>query len=352
MSQPRREMRTLIALLMVVVMFSLLGCNNDAPPARKPEPCLKTVEYTVYGRNENVLYRRVVQAELAFGDGQRRPNNNGLLYPMIPDQSFSDARNEVNKSVTEANQNLAQFFGGPPVTSIGGFDYQLEIGYSGLDGLAEDLKQACQPSSHSVWFGSGLKFYTGDSGYRYRTYTNFVGETVYVTSVHHTTGSKVTYSFPAAWYDRAVSGPFEDVSAFILPTAPELQHETAAGAELAEETLLAAIAGDLHEVSYFSFASDDYEGRKELRPVIVKAMELEYARSGANAFLFTGRTATNTRVFARATFSGSNFQLSGWQALSLGEMEGRSTGGSAESSFSINTSQVLEGSIYVLPSEE
>jgi len=142
------------------------------------------------------------------------------------------------------------------------------------------------------------------------------------------------------------------VGAFILPTAPELQHETAAGAELAEETLLAAIAGDLHEVSYFSFASDDYEGRKELRPVIVKAMELEYARSGANAFLFTGRTATNTRVFARATFSGSNFQLSGWQALSLGEMEGRSTGGSAESSFSINTSQVLEGSIYVLPSEE
>ena len=197
MSQPRCEMKPFFALLLTIVMFSLLGCNNDAPPARKPEPCQKIVEYTVYGRNDSILYHEVVQAELKFGEGQRRPNNSFLLYP-LQEERFSESNARLQKIMGKANRNLTQFFAGPPVTSMGGFYSTLEIGYH-VDGtLVENVSQACQqPSSFTAWFGSGLEYYTGDTGHRYRTSLKFVGETVYVTSALHETGSKVTYSFPA-----------------------------------------------------------------------------------------------------------------------------------------------------------
>jgi len=342
-------MKTIVVVLFALLIAVLLSACDS--PSQTLKPCEKSVDYFVYGRNGDILYHQTVLAELSFGNGQSSSYNRFTEYPMRPDPKFKDAEERVNRLVDQANHNLTQLFAGPPVTG-NGFDFQQSNGFTRMNGMVYDRQSACRSATSQVWFGDYLKFYTGDSGYRYRTYISFVGETAYVTSVRHESGSKVTYSFPAMWFDRAVSGPFEDVSAFILPNAPQLQHKTEAGAELAEETLLAAIAGDLHEVAFFSFASDDYEGRRELRPVIVKAMELEFARSGATEYLFTGRTVSNTRVFAKATFSGGDFQLSGWQALSFGELEGNSGGGSAEASFSVSTSTVLEGSIYILPANQ
>ena len=347
-------MKTLLGILFaLVITASLVACDaprNDAS-AKTLKPCEKSVDYFVYGRSDEVLYHQTTLAELSFGNGQTKPNDSFLYYQMRPDSSFEDAKGRLEGLVEQANRNLARLFAGPPVTG-NGFAFRQERGYAQMKEAVYDRSMACQPATYAVWFGNHLNYFTGDSGHRYRTYISFVGETAYVTSTRHESGSKVTYSFPAQWFDRAVSGPFEDVSAFILPSAPELHHETEVGAELAEETLLAAIAGDLEEVAFFSFASDDYEGRKELRPVIVKAMELEYARSGATEYLFTGRTVSNTRVFAKATFEGGDFQLSGWQALSFGELEGNGGGGSAEASFSMTTTSVLEGSIYILPTNQ
>lgn len=343
-------MKTIVLALIALIVIATLMVACDAP-VRKLEPCQKSVDYFVYGRNGEVLYHQKTVAELSFGNGQTSTNDRFVQYPMNPHQDFALAQQRVDQLVSQANRNLGILFAGPPVTGTD-FDFRQERDYTRMDGDVYDRSTACHPATYTVWFGNYLKFFTGDGGYRYRTYIDFVGETAYVTSQLHETGSKVTYSFPARWYDQAVSDAFEDEGTYALPDTPELYHERVAGVAVTEETLLAAIAGDLQEVAYYSFTSDDYQGRKELRPVIIKAMELEFGRSGATEYLYTGRTVTNTRVFAKATFSGDDFQLSGWQALSFGQLEGNGGGGSAESSFSMSTVTVLEGSIYILPSNQ
>lgn len=346
-SQPRCEVKSVLMILLVSVLL-VSGCApiNDALPITRM--CTKTLDLGVWDLNGERIYQDHAEVDLVLVETRLGSNTYNVQGDL---DDYNNRIAKMNQAVGNANTALLeQLFESTPALAVKMYRWETK-GWPLIEQETYYPDLTCSPAQYFGafnWFGEYRESNAG-----YRTYPVTVGDTFYV-SMSNPGKSWVQYAFPAKWFNEIVRSEFLDEGfPKLLETQSISQSETIQLDDKAfEASMLASVAGQLNEVVAFRFATEDFQGRKELRPAIVRALALAMVEDPNARFMYVGKFGAESRAFAQVTYTKNDFYLTGWRSFLGGEIKGGGGGGSGEGTYNASTNEFLEGSIYVLPNPD
>ncbi len=339
-------MKSVLMILLVSVLL-VSGCAPTGEVAPTTRTCTKSLDLGVWDLEGQRIYQDQVQVDLVL---VRKAPGSEVFTVKADLVDYNNHISAMNRFVSNANTDLQELlFANTPALGVNMYRWETN-GWPIIEAESNYADATCSPAQYFAGFNYFGEYKESKAGYR--TYPVVIGEVFYVT-VSRPGKSWVQYSFPTEYFNQVVRSNFLDEGGLKL----EFQTHTAEATTLLDDqafeaSMLASVAGQLEEVVAFRFATDDFQGRKELRPAIVRALALAMVESPNASFMYVGKFGWENRAFAKVTFTGDDFFLSGWKSLFGGEIKGGGGGSSGEGTYNASTTEFLEGSIYILPSNQ
>ncbi len=336
-------MKWLLVLCFVVLCSLLTACSEQMPPELV---CDKQYNYAVFSPDEEELYKYHQTVPIVFQHTQDD------MFRVTPDIALYDEvlveQKKLNRLTEDFKPALSAVFATSPALMDGSWYHHWW--YTNDARVPQSthysyIEEICAQASITLRYRLGVEY--SNSYTQYKTYLRYVGDLVYVKIVSPG-GSFVQYSFPQRLMTQALrqalGGERDDLlkEPISLGSTPELSEQKFA------EAILAASVGQAHEVASIQIATSDFEGRKELWPVISKALELATKQNPEATFVMLAKMSTNASAAAQITYSQSDFHVTGWKAMFAGGVEGSGGGASGKGSYNYSMSQVVEATIILV----
>ena len=254
----------------------------------------------------------------------------------------------LNAKIDTYNKLISPLFGGGLVSITPGIDQISLSGYMAGGKVYSIMPTGCGiNSSYTEQMHSEMQDGLGAYDNKY----NIVGDRVFVT-ITSPAGSLVKYSFPLKLLDTAFDQAFRSNGQLVMPSGQlQTMEITADQASTTADMLQNMMTenGSIESV-YFSFNADDFEGRRVLKPVIARALEISAGEYDVPVVaMLNGYGTSGYKSITSVTAQGDELNVHGWMVLGTGNVN--SSGG--DFTYSSNTQTTLEdmvkGSIYLTP---
>lgn len=347
-----RKVPTWIAVIGGLVLGVALSLADSKPYHPPPPPRTCRYEYTESLRdyNSNILETAKTSFTVKWTEGTERLYGGSDFFwiPQILETDQTEAE-AFNKKVAALNEGLQALYVnqgfvlapayrpfGAPFFGAGSVDPCY-----GIDG-----------TTHWDDFPTSIGTAAG-----YTTSTRINGTTTSVT-VTSPKGSSVDYYFPTAWLDTIYQHALGKGPALKLDATFSIPQVTDPNANELTTTILQNMANaeqNSREGAMFTLNISDFEGRRELKPVLAKAMYIAAAQEqGPVMATIHSMLSNDQRMVGSVSGNGSSSITShGWWFLGTGALNSSGGGGySFQASYSSWFEDVVRGSIYITPAPQ
>lgn len=346
-----KKLLVVITVLAVVLSACAPKKSAPAPVVTLPTGCKDHMNISIFGVDgESGIPAETIDMPYSW------KKDNTDLYVKVYDElsEYYQFMDNLNSKVDEYNKLVGPLFGSGIVSNYPTLTAQGDISsYSWKSsGLYETTWYAptdCEERDiqNRVFFDFGMSEQASGA---YPVTTNTVNERVFVT-ITSPAGSIVKYSFPTKLLHEAFINVFYQGS-FTMPQGQFETVEVSADQSDFTSSLLQNLVSDGEgtESVYFSFKTDDFEGRRVLKPMIARALEIsagEYDKPVVA--VLDGYSISGYKTITTVTAENDGINVHGWMTFRSGALDASGGG----SSFSSNTQTTLEdmvkGSIYLTP---
>ncbi len=350
-------------LIPVIITIAILiaacgGSDGEQENITQVRECTQTIVYAV-SDSANNLVQKYVSPELHSRWAWNYEEQN-WQWEKVNVEDWDAFFDPINADIAEAEAMLGKIYVDNELID-GPYFYNADYGYySGYDSFAETT---C-PDSDSPnvdlsknnyddikWTELYVQYPRQNCEEVVDDYCTNITKTSTVTYVKVTTpgGSQVSYSYPTPWIDQIVWAAFANGPAFEFN--PEFTDpKTTLDEEAYATALLDSLTTDAYrEVAQVNLNFADFEGRQEIKGVIMRALEVAAVEEGKPAFMtIKGMMSSGQTSVAHISATRNDIRISGWMFLGMGGLSGSGGGGQLEMDYSSTFEDVVRGSIYII----
>ena len=338
-------------LLYVVILsvFFLAACDTKEAPVSEVEgpviTCTHTQTLSVFDMNDDQIAKFQSTAQTK---NVRGGVNGDLDYYDRVAADTSELDNSINKAntlVEQFNEKVGPIFGEGIASEVSLLEKFKNTNYSDntMDYFLDD--RDCYDTSDVQVTGLNSDHNYGD----YPLDVRLVGDRIFV-SISSPYKSIVSYSFSK----KIVQAYFEEVFREGNPVKIDGENIVSYGST-ADKTLFTANTlqslisdGNSVEAVYFSFVTDDYEGRQVLKPLIARALSISASEMPNIDFaaVLSGYTVSGQKTIASITVQNDGLNI---QTGFFGSTTADGGGSSSQSNTITTIEEMIKGSIYLIP---
>lgn len=257
---------------------------------------------------------------------------------------YSEYAEKINKQINEYNELVGPLFGKGVLSN-----------YPQMNMISETPFGTVITGKPDECYGNFyeniiyLDLYSSIGG-DYPVTANVVGDRVFVT-VSSPAGSVVKYSFPVQLLDEAFDKVFREGN-FTMPKGQFETVEITSDQSDFTTSLLQNIMsdGDSVESVYFSFTADDFEGRRVMKPMIARAMEIAAGEFDSPVLaVLNGYHTSGYKAVTTVTANDDSISAHGWMFLGMGDAYASGGGFQYSSNSQTTMEDLTKGSIYMTP---
>ena len=338
-----KKLFVLVPLILMLVALS--ACSTITKPVYD---CQLKASILIDDPERNTFFSKDYQLKYDWLETTDNSGNKGYSMKFTNISELSGDIESLNAKIDTYNKLISPLFGGGLVSITPGIDQISLSGYMAGGKVYSIMPTGCGiNSSYTEQMHSEMQDGLGAYDNKY----NIVGDRVFVT-ITSPAGSLVKYSFPLKLLDTAFDQAFRSNGQLVMPSGQlQTMEITADQASTTADMLQNMMTenGSIESV-YFSFNADDFEGRRVLKPVIARALEISAGEYDVPVVaMLNGYGTSGYKSITSVTAQGDELNVHGWMVLGTGNVN--SSGG--DFTYSSNTQTTLEdmvkGSIYLTP---
>jgi len=348
---------TLSVMLILAVLLSACG-GSPGEDITQIRECTQTIVYAV-ADSDNNLVKQYVSPKLSsrwFWDNTTKK----WKWEKVNTAEWDAFFDPINQDIQKAEMLLGKIYVSNELIR-GPYLYEASFDYwSGYDKFYEtSCPEDDNPNvnlnlnywdEEAKWTVLRLRYPNQDCDATKRYCTN-ITTTSTTTYVKVTTpgGSQVSYSYPTEWVDLVIWSAFTGEAEFKFN--PEFTNpETTLDKEAYAMALLESLTTDSYqEVAQVNLNFADFEGRQEIKGVILRALEVAAVKEGKPVFMtIKGMMSSGQTSVAHISAVRDDIRVSGWMFLGMGGLSGSGGGGQLEMDYTSTFEDVVRGSIYII----